>query len=109
MTFLVQQVLDIARIPLNDIDKVRYTDDHLLDYFRMALLIARKDRPDLFIGQWDSTASDMTADDDFPIEESYVPYFADYITGRAELVDDEHTENARALGLIQNFIAGMKT
>lgn len=107
MAYTVQEVIDIARIPLNDDAKVRYSDATLLSYFNMALLLTRKDRPDLFLGRWFNYSTKLALTENFPLGEEYVSSFADYVTGRAELVDDEHVENQRAMALIQNFEKGI--
>ena len=109
MAYTVQQVLDHARIPLNDADKDRYTDEVLLSYFNDAVLLARKNRPDLFLGRWSSLPSNLVVTDAFPVDDVYYPMFADYVTGRAETIDDEYTENSRAVVFIQNFILGLRT
>lgn len=109
MAFTVQQVLDHARIPLNDVDKDRYTDAMLLSYFVDAVLLCRKMRPDLFMGRWTTTFSTYALTDAFPVDDMYFPLFSDYITGRAETIDDENTENSRAVAFIQNFMMGLRS
>lgn len=109
MAYTVQQCLDDARIPLNDTDKDRYTDDVLLKYFNDAVLMARKLRPDLFLGQWSALPSNLVGTDAFPVDEIYFPLFCDYVTGRAETIDDENVENTRAATFIQNFLMGLRS
>ena len=109
MAYTVQQVVDQARIPLNDEDKDRYTDDVLLTYFNDAVLMCRRKRPDLFLSQWSDLPEKLVLADAFPINTMYVPYFADYIAGRAETIDDEHIQNSRAGAFIQSFMMGLTT
>jgi hypothetical protein len=107
MAYTVQQVVDQARIPLNDDGKVRYTDAVLLTYFNDSILVIRKKRPDLFLGRWTTLPAQLALADPFPVDDVYVPIVADYITGRAELVDDESVDNSRAATLIQTFMSGL--
>lgn len=107
MAYTVQQVLDIARIPLNDVDKVRYSDATLLTYFNNALLICRQKRPDLFLGKLTQVQTPLLATDTFPINQTYVPIFANYVSGMTETIDDEHIENSRAAAFVQSFMMGI--
>ena len=107
MAYTVQQVLDIARIPLNDDDKVRYSDATLLTYFNNAVLICRQKRPDLFPGKLATAQMPLLATDTFPVNDTYMPYFANYISGMAETVDEEHIDNTRAGMFVQSFMMGL--
>lgn len=103
MAYTMQQVLDTARIPLNDSAKVRYLDSELLSYANYALLRARDRRPDLFLGRWLALPSDLALGDTFPVREELVPVFADYVTGRAETRDDEFVDGSRAALYLAQF------
>ena len=48
----MQEVCDVARIPLNDDDKDRYADATLLGYLNTAFRRAYVVRPDLRFGQY---------------------------------------------------------
>lgn len=110
MLYTIQQVLDHARIPLQDTKKVRYSDDTLLQYHNDAIEMAFKHRPDLFVGRWRDLAIRLrTPEEEFPLPALYRSYVADYISGRAELVDDEYAETGRATMLVQSFLLGLKT
>lgn len=109
MPYTAQQVVDDARKPLNDAEKIRYSDELLLTYLNHAVLLTRKSRPDLFLGGWASMPSNLALNSDFPIDDMYVPLFVDYVTGRAETLDDEHVESSRAIAFIQNFNLGLRT
>lgn len=102
----LQSVLDLARIPLNDADKDRYSDaDALLPFLRHGLLAAYRRRPDLFIGQLAVTPSFLTLAlvDPFPLPDEYIQVFADWVTARAETVDDEHVNSQRAAAFFALF------
>lgn len=114
MAKTVSDVVSEARVLLQDTDAqlYRYSDDQLVAYLNNALLEARRIRPDLFrayIGQAipSYTSADLSAD--FPIDEMFFPQFVFYVTGSAELRDDEFTVDARAATLMNQFVAKMLT
>ncbi|MEO9231625.1 MAG: hypothetical protein ABI216_22105 [Devosia sp.] len=98
MAFTYQSVVDLARIPLNDDDKARYSDSKLLSFANQGVLAFAKRRPDEFIGQFNSlpTGEALLADL-LPVDVGYVQTIADYITARAEMTDDEHADSGRAV------------
>lgn len=97
MAFTYQNAVDLARIPLNDKDKVRYTDDQLLSFANQAILAMPKRRPDLFIGQFNNLPDGTAAlTDPLPIEPGYAQLVADWVTARAEMSDDEFADSGRA-------------
>lgn len=99
-----QEIVDLGRIPLNDTDKVRYSDETLLMFANQGMLALAKRRPDLFIDQFDSLPDNTFAlTDSLPIEVGYMQLLADYITARAELTDDEHVNSGRAAMFVQLF------
>lgn len=94
----------MARIPLNDSDKTRYSDTQLMLFANQAMMAFAKRRPDAFIGQF-SNLPDGTAalTDSFPIDQGHAQQIADWITGRAEMTDDEHTDTGRAKVFVDMF------
>jgi hypothetical protein len=109
MSFTVQQAIDRGRIPLNDVDKDRYTDVDLLVYAQDAYLLAFRHRPDLFIGRFSllTSATSLALGSTFPMDDQYLPFVADYITGRAEMLDDEFVNSGRAQSGIASFLSGL--
>ena len=106
MTFTYPAVIDLARIPLNDEDKARYSDDTLLSLANQAVLQILKRRPDLFVGQFASLPDgERMLDDIFPVSAAYVQTVADYVTARTEMTDDEHASSGRAAVFAQLFSA----
>lgn len=104
MAFKMQQIVDLARIPLNDADKARHSDTDLMSFANHALLAAFRTRPDFFIGSYDSLPNGALAlASNFPLPEEYVQMIADYVTARAETVDDEHVNSNRATLFFQLF------
>lgn len=104
---LFQNVIDRARIPLNDSDKTRYPDAQLLSYATDAILTVRKLRPDLFLGSWTLPATEYLVTDAVPIDDVYFPALCDYVTGRAEFRDDEAAMQQRAVTLAQLFTGAL--
>ena len=103
MSRTFQQVIDRARIPLNDADKVRYPDADLLAYANDAVLLLRQKRPDLFFGAWTLPAGEYAAGLNIPVDDVYFPALADYVTGRAETRDDEESMQQRAQSFLTLF------
>jgi len=87
--YTMQQVIDRARIPLNDADKHRYPDADLLVYGNEALSILRRQRADLFLGNLAGGFAALDLSDLLPFDDAYVPAVADYMTARAETRDSE--------------------
>ena len=104
MALTYQSVIDLSRIPLNDLDKVRYSDATLLSFANQGMLQVLKRRPDLFAGRFASLpdGEGMLADA-FPLPAGYVQTVADYVTARAEMTDDEHVSSGRAVVFAQLF------
>jgi len=99
----LQEVIDLARIDLNDPVKIRWPDATLLKYANDALQLARTFRADLFVGNLTSALSDLALSGTFPLPLAYRRPVADYIIGRASLKDDENAQMDRAPGYLQMF------
>ena len=97
----IQGILDHARQPLNDVDKVRYPDLDLLKYANTGLRMLRLKRPDLFFGQYATPFVDLAVTDLLPIDDEYGPALSDFVTAHAETVDDEHVDSGRAAMFFQ--------
>lgn len=94
--YTMQQVIDRARIPLNDADKDRYPDEDLLVYGNEALAILRRRRADLFLGNLAGGMPALNLGDLLPFDDAYLPAVADYVTARAETRDSEEELISRA-------------
>ena len=109
MTFTVQQVIDRARIPLNDAAKSRYSDTELVGYANDAYYMLRRYRPDFFLGKWTTLPASLAVNEAFPgIDMMYLPSVADYVTARAEFKDDEAVIAQRAQAMLAMAIAGVR-
>lgn len=98
-----QNVVDRARVPLNDADKVRYPDADLIQGANKAMGLLRMRRPDLFFGTYATPLAAYTLADTFPLEEQFRPAVEDYITAWAEMRDDEAAIEARAKVFFKMF------
>lgn len=104
MAFTYQSVIDLARIPLNDSDKARYSDEQLLLFANHGILTLTKRRPDLFIGQFSSLPTgEAIITDSIPTGNEYAQLLADYVVARAEMTDDEHVNSSRAIAFVNMF------
>lgn len=104
MAYTFQSVLDMARIPLNDEDKVRYSDAQLLVFANHGVLALVKRRPDLFIGRFDALPDGQAAlSDTLPVDAEHAQLVADWVVARAEMTDDEHANSGRAAAYINLF------
>lgn len=110
MSFTFQTLIDRARVPLNDADKIRYTDAELLKYAADAYLLLRRYRPDMFLADW--TLVDWSAfavGTTFPkAPDEFLPAIADYVAARAEFKDDEHVVAERAGAFYELFTTGLR-
>lgn len=100
----MQQVVDLARLPLNDAEKDRHSDADLLTHAIHGLLIVWRRRPDLFFGAYDDQPSlTMKLTSRFPLEDTYVQAIADYATARMEGKDAEEVSASRAAAYFSLF------
>ena len=102
-----QSVIDDARVFLKDADKVRYTDANLLTYANDVVRECKRIRPDFFLGSYSTVLSTFALGDTGPIPIEYHQFLKDFITGRAEMVDDEYANESRAVALLIRFKNGM--
>lgn len=100
--FTYQEVANLARKPLNDEDKARYSDEDLMLYANSAILALYLRRPDLFIGQYGSLPGGHSIlTDAAPLPDQYKTLLADYVTGRISMTDDEFTNSGKAAVFFQ--------
>lgn len=99
-----------TRTLLQDIiDPYRYTDLELLSTLNMALLQARKLRPDLFLGVATVPSFSVVDTTAVVMDQQYRVPFVYFMTGHAQLRDEEDTMDSRAAGLISKFTAQLTT
>lgn len=107
MSYTLQQVLDHARVPLNDDDKVRYPDEVLLAYCIDSLNIIYRRRPDLFLGRWTFSTTSLSNSSKLPVSDTLMSVISDYVTARAEAVNDESVDTGRMQAFLQMFGSGV--
>lgn len=100
-----------ARILLQDkVVPYRYADADLVFALNLAMLEARKLRPDLFVGRTSAipsfSANDTTAVVFEPMYRTAALY---YVVGHAQLRDEEDTVDARAASFLGKFTSQLLT
>lgn len=96
-----------ARVTLQDVNSVRYSDSELLDFANEALGAARIARPDFFLGSYSTAQTALASGATFPLPFQYEQYVVDFIAGRAEMRESESTNETRAGALLARFKAGL--
>lgn len=112
MARTVQDVINRAREVLQDADATRYSDAELLRHVMDGLLAVRSIRPDLFVGQYGAALPDtlpLTAP--LPVPDNLFASIGWYVSGAAELRDDEFAVDGRAMvlqqALTKKLVSGM--
>lgn len=106
---LCSAIVALARLPLNDAAKVRYADADLMLSLQDGVNRAFAIRPDLrFGGYTAAAAAALTLSTQFPLPPQHEQVVADYITFRAETVDDEHVNANREVKHLQLFEKGIR-
>jgi len=104
----VAKYVTSARVLLQDtIETYRYSDVELVTALSIAILEARRLRPDLFLTLFiaDTDLPEYTVNDStvITIDEQYRPAFLYFMTGFAQLRDDEATTDPRAMAFMNKF------
>lgn len=103
-----QQILDRARVPLNDADKTRYPDAELLSYLCDGIAEAYALRPDLRFGNYLSAPVTLFQfTDTFPLASQHEVALQHYIVFRGESKDDENVNENREQKSYQLFCSGI--
>ena len=96
MANTLQTALDLARLPLNDDAKDRYTDAKALVYCNQGLLWMYKESPQLWFDNWDNAPNgNLLANTPLPIDDQFIQWLADLITARLSMTDDEFISSGR--------------
>jgi len=102
-------ITEARRILQDQDDPKRYPDGDLIAAINIALMEARRIRPDLFLGRFNDLPSVSDPADEVKIDPMYRPSVLYYITGRVELRDSEDTKDQRATVLMNKFVAQLLT
>jgi hypothetical protein len=103
----MQDIVDRGRVPLQDSAKTRFTDAVLLRFANDFVQIARRERPDLFFGQYSALPGDLAVGGTFPLGPELEPAAVDYVTGRAEATGSEAELEGRAVSFLRLSAAGL--
>lgn len=107
MAASTMNLLDRARLPLNDEDKTRWPDTELLSYLNEGLALVRRSRPDLFFATLlEEPVVDLNTAD-VPIPYTHRQPLVDYVSGRAQMKDGD-VAGVKAGELLQLSVAGLK-
>lgn len=102
----VQEVIDLARIDLNDKGKDRWKDEELLKRFNVCLTLIFDLRPDLRLGHFaDDPVRFKLTDELPPSVRKYSQAIADFIIARANAKDQEDAEMSRSSVFMTSFRA----
>ena len=102
----VEDYINDARVLLQDtVDApYRYSDASLLQALNLGIYEARRLRPDLFLDQFDDLPNfDAVDSTEFEFDQQFRPAFPYYIAARAQMGDEEQTEDARAREFMVRF------
>lgn len=109
----VQDYLDRARtLLLDEVEPYRYPTDDLVEALNMAILEARRLRPELLSTFYRTSLPEFTAGAlgaSVPIDPMYRVAFVYYMVGNAQLRDEENTQDQRASAFLNKFVALMTT
>lgn len=104
----LQQIIDSARVDLQDAAKTRYTDAELLEYANDGIQEGYRFRPDFKLGSFSVAPVTYVAGDDAPFPYTYQMILKHYVVARAELRDDEYALDGRAAALLGRFEKELK-
>lgn len=104
----VQDYVTEARVLLLDQNvPYRYADSDLVSGLNIAVLEARRLRPEIFQGYFKTTLPSFTAasmsTQQVPVDAQYRAAFLYYICGHAQLRDEENTQDGRAAAFLNKF------
>lgn len=102
----VEEYVTTARVLLQDeVEPYRYEDAELLVSLNMAVMEARRIRPDMFLTTFADLPGDFVAVDttEVDIDEQYRSAFLYYIVGHAQARDEEDVQDQRASTFLTLF------
>lgn len=103
----MQSVVDLARLDLNDVDKIRNLDVDMLGYANDGISRAFAIRPDLKWGSFGTAYADLALTDAFPLAIEYRSAIADYVVASCEDHDDQFSLEARRVQAMKAFMNDM--
>lgn len=103
-----QNLLDQARLTLQDADKTRYPDTDLMVYANEAMRVFRKVRSDLYFLSLTTPITDYLVGDNFPFAAEYEYPVKRYVIAAAQFRDDEYSVNGKADSFYKKFEEDLK-
>lgn len=103
----MQSVVDLARLDLNDADKVRNLDVDMLGYANDGIARAYAIRPDMRFGSFSSAFSDLALTDNFPLGLEYRKAIADFVVACCETHDDPFALEQRGIQAMKIFMTDL--
>ena len=107
MSYTLRDVLTVSRELLKDEDsnEYRYSTASLIRYINLAVTSTYNIRPDAFCSVYSGIPSYTEADLDapFPLPLNFFHPFVFFVTGYAELRNDEFSDDARAKSLLTAY------
>jgi hypothetical protein len=104
-----QNIINDARVDLQDTDGTRYTDAQMIGYANDGVREMFRIRPDFRLGSYMTAVPTYAATDALPIPDQYRMLLEHYLVFRAEVRDDEYAVNGRASGFLARFEKELKT
>lgn len=96
----MQNIIDSARVILQDSTKVRFSDTELLAHANVAVMEAYRLRPDLFFSSISAPPTALVAGGTFPLPTYLEDAVAQFAAGRTELRGDLYSKEGRAPSLM---------
>jgi len=105
-------LIESRRLLQDEIVPYRYPDSDLVEALGIGLMEVRRVRPDLLLPLFDVPvlpATGFNPSTAITLDVMYRPAMIYYMVGRAQLRDDENTQDARAASLLNKFVSQMLT
>jgi len=104
----LQQIIDSARVDLQDAAKTRYSDTELTEYANDGIQEGFRYRPDFLLGKFTVGATTYVAADQVPFPAQYQMILKHYVVARADMRDDEYAQDGRAGAFLGRFEKELK-
>lgn len=105
----VQEIINLARIPVQDDAGTRFSNTKALGYVNAAVARAYQLRPDLRFGAYATPVAVLAVGDTFPLPAEMEQAVADYVTARLTAIEDEASATGRAAGYLALFDKAVTT
>ena len=97
-------VTEARRLLQDEYEPFRYGEDDFIAALNLALLEARRYRPDLFIGKLGAVPAYVSVTQAVAFSPIYRPAVLDYVVGYVGVRDAEASQDQRASGFLQMFV-----